>query len=192
MPRLWSETIEDHRHEVREAILDATETVGQQRGPLHLTMSEIAAEAGIGRATLYKYFADVESIAMAWHQRNISRHLALLNESRQGHGDPWQRLEHTLGIYADILRVRHQHAPTDLGRLLHDGEHIVRAEQHLHDLFRDLIAEGAEAGAVRRDVSPNELAHYCLHAVSAAPALASAAAVRRLVNLILTAVRATD
>ena len=192
MPRLWSQTIEDHRQDVREAILDATETLWQERGPLSLTMSQIATEAGIGRATLYKYFTDVQSIAQAWHQRNISRHLAVLNESRLDGRDPWERLERTLSTYTDISRARHRHAPTDLARLLHQREHVARAEHHLHNLFRELIAEAVEAGAARRDVTPDELAHYCLHAASAAQSLPSAAAVRRLVAVILAGVRAND
>ena len=39
-------------------------------------MSQIAKDTGIGRATLYKYFPDVESILRAWHQRQIDEHLS--------------------------------------------------------------------------------------------------------------------
>ncbi len=35
----------------------------------------LAAETGIGRATLYKYFSDVEAILAAWHARHVARHL---------------------------------------------------------------------------------------------------------------------
>ncbi len=35
----------------------------------------IAEEAGIGRATLYKYFSDAEVLLLAWHERQISAHL---------------------------------------------------------------------------------------------------------------------
>ncbi len=61
VPRLWSETIEDHRREVRAAILDATWALVTERGLTSVTMSQIAEETGIGRATLYKYFPDVET-----------------------------------------------------------------------------------------------------------------------------------
>jgi AcrR family transcriptional regulator len=37
-------------------------------------MSQIAAETGIGRATLYKYFPDVEAILVAWHERQVAEH----------------------------------------------------------------------------------------------------------------------
>jgi AcrR family transcriptional regulator len=59
--------VETHRQEVREAILDATGSLVQSRGLLAVTMSDIAEATGIGRATLYKYFPDVETILSAWH-----------------------------------------------------------------------------------------------------------------------------
>jgi AcrR family transcriptional regulator len=63
--------VETHRQEVREAILDATGGLVQSRGLLAVTMSDIAEATGIGRATLYKYFPDVEMILSAWHQRHV-------------------------------------------------------------------------------------------------------------------------
>ena len=48
------------------------ETAGRlaiSHGLLSVTMSQVAEEAGIGRATLYKYFPDVESILAVWHER---------------------------------------------------------------------------------------------------------------------------
>jgi AcrR family transcriptional regulator len=56
MPKLWNETIEAHRREVRDAILDNTAALVAEHGLLSVTMSQIAEETGIGRATLYKYF----------------------------------------------------------------------------------------------------------------------------------------
>jgi signal transduction histidine kinase len=73
--------------------------------------------------------------------------------------------------------------------LLHRGEHVIRAHEHLTRLVEDLLAEAAQAGDVRTDVAPGELASYCLHALAAAGDLASEAAVRRLVTVILAGLR---
>ncbi|MEP7020668.1 MAG: helix-turn-helix domain-containing protein, partial [Pseudonocardiales bacterium] len=67
MPKLWTDTIEAHRQAVREATLDTAATLVAERGLSAVTMSRIAEETGIGRATLYKYFPDVEAIMTAWH-----------------------------------------------------------------------------------------------------------------------------
>ncbi|MFG2131266.1 hypothetical protein ACGFNV_26070 [Streptomyces sp. NPDC048751] len=51
------------------------------------------------------------------------------------------------------------------------------------------MAEGVQAGQVRGDVIPDELAGYCLHALAGAGALTSMAAVRRLVSVTLAGLR---
>jgi hypothetical protein len=56
-------------------------------------------------------------------------------------------------------------------------------------MIRDLVAEGAEAGVLRNEVPPDELASYCLHALAAARGLPSKTAVRRLVTVTLAGLR---
>jgi AcrR family transcriptional regulator len=188
VPRLWNETIEAHRHAVREAILDTTWALATEHGLTSVKMSQIAKDTGIGRATLYKYFADVEAILFAWHQRHVAGHLDHLAELRDQPGDAGERLEAVLDAYALICHHREHHG-TELAALLHRGEHVARAQQQLIDLIRDLLTEVAEAGRLRDDVAPDELASYCLHALTAASSLPSEAAVRRLVTVTLAGLR---
>jgi len=183
VPRLWTQTIEAHRATVREAILETTAALVTQHGLASVTMSQIAEETGIGRATLYKYFPDVEAILIAWLQRHISHHFAHLVDVRDHAGDAGERLEAVLEAYA-LITFERRHA-TELAAVIHRGEHIDRAEQQLKDLFRDLLIDGAQAGVVRDDVAADELASYCLHALAAAGSVPSKAAVRRLVTVVL-------
>ncbi|MGI5451775.1 TetR/AcrR family transcriptional regulator [Streptomyces sp. CA-249302] len=188
MPKLWNETIEEHRRAVRDAVLETTAALVTEHGLRAVTMSKIAEESGIGRATLYKYFPDVESIMAAWHEGQIAGHLHELAELGHGPGSPGERLELVLEAYAFIQRRRHGHGP-ELGAMLHRGEHVRGAERHLHLFLRELLAEGARTGDVRNDVSPDELASYCLHALAAAGPLASKAAVGRLVAVVRSGLR---
>src|ERR671911_2806664 len=96
VPRLWDETIEAHRAAVRDAILDTTGALVTEHGLLSVTMSRVAEKAGIGRATLYKYFPDVEAILFAWHERHVTGHLAQLTELQGQEGDAGGRLEAVL------------------------------------------------------------------------------------------------
>jgi AcrR family transcriptional regulator len=185
---LWSETIEAHRREVRDAILETTAALVEAGGLLSVTMSEIAEETGIGRATLYKYFADVEAILVAWHERHIAAHLAQLAAIRDRPGGADERLEAVLEAYAFIAQRRHG---SDVAALLHRDEHVAHAEHQLRAFVRDLLSEGAATGELRDDVPPDELATYCLHALSAAASLPSKASVRRLVAVTLTGLRPT-
>lgn len=185
MPKLWSETIETHRRDVRDAVITATARLVAAEGPLSVTMSRIAEESGIGRATLYKYFPDVESILLAWHDRQIAEHLERLAHASADAEDVDERLEAVLRAYASIVHESHGHRNSELAALLHRGERVARAERELHEMVGDLLAAAAARGTVRDDVPATELASYCLNALAAAGALPSRAAVRRLVIVTL-------
>jgi AcrR family transcriptional regulator len=191
VPRLWDDTIQAHRAAVRDAILDTAAALVAEHGLLSVTMSQIAERTGIGRATLYKYFPDVEAILVAWHERQITAHLAQLGELRDQAGDAGQRLEAVLEAYALISHARfsHEHPGPELAALLHRGVHLTRAQQHVHDLIKELLTEAAATGGLRDDVAPDELASYCIHALGAASSLPSKAAVRRLVTVTLAGLR---
>jgi len=189
VPKLWNETIETHRRDVRHAILATTAALVAERGLLNVTMSQIAEQTGIGRATLYKYFPDVEAILRAWHAEQIAHHLACLTEVRNQAVGPAQRLKTVLEAFAALSHGSHGHFDTDLVALLHRDEQVGQARQQVRHMIRDLLAEAAAAGEVRVDVAPAELAAYCVHALAAAGTLPSKAAVRRLVTVTLAGLR---
>ena len=159
-----------------------------EHGVRGVTMSRVAEATGIGRATLYKYFPDVEAILLAWHERHVTGHLEHLAEVRDQAGDAGERLEAVLKAYALISHHREHHG-TELAAFLHRGEPVARAQQQLRDMIRDLLTKAAETGDVRDDVAPDELASYCLHALAAASSLPTKAAVGRLVTVTLAGLR---
>jgi AcrR family transcriptional regulator len=189
VPKLWNETIEAHRREVRNAIMETAAALVAEHGLASVTMSKIAEETGIGRATLYKYFSDVEAMLFAWHERQITGHLKYLADVRDLAGDAGERLEAVLEAYALISHESHGHHDAELSAFLHRDEQVARAQQQLIDFIRDILTEGAYTGDFRDDVAPHELASYCLHALTAASSLPSKAAVRRLVTVTLAGLR---
>jgi AcrR family transcriptional regulator len=189
MPKIWSQTIEAHRDAVREATINATAALVAKHGLTGVTMSQIAKDTGIGRATLYKYFSDVESILIAWHERQIDQHLQdLLQVRDQAAADAFQRLEAVLTTYTQAIFRRRAH-DNDIAGMLHRGEHIAAAHQHLREFIQELITEAAATGAIRRDVPADELTVYCLHALAAATSLHDPAAIARLIQTTLTGIR---
>jgi len=182
--------VETHRQEVREAILDATGSLVQSRGLLAVTMSDIAEATGIGRATLYKYFPDVEMILSAWHQRHVEAHLAELKRIQERTADPVTRLQAVLGKYADICRKRRRHGDDELAAVLHRSTQVRKLQRQLLDLISTLVADAAGAGAVRQDVPAEELASYCVHALAAAGNF-STTAMDRLLDVVWTGITST-
>lgn len=189
VPKLWNETVDAHRTAVREAIMRTTAELAAERGPASVKMSQIAETVGIGRATLYKYFPDVDSILIAWHERHVADHLVQLTALRDRGGTPAEQLDAVLTAYAFIaFHRRRQNA--EIAALVHRGEPVARAQQQLLDLFRDLLTEVGATGELQDGVVADELASYCLHALSAAGDLSSEAAVHRLVQVTMAGLRA--
>jgi AcrR family transcriptional regulator len=189
MPKLWDDTIDAHRQAVRDAILDTVAKLVTEQGLASVHMSQIAEQAGIGRATLYKYFSNVDEMLVAWHERQVGHHLEQLRDvSDQAGHSAEARLRAVLHAYA---MISHEHHGGQLAAALHRREHVAHAHAQLLELIKSLISEGALQGVLRDDIAPVELATFCVHALSAAVALPSKAAVRRLVEVTVAGMRAS-
>lgn len=187
--KLWAESVETHRHGVREAILDATGALVAERGLRSVTMGQIADASGIGRATLYKYFSDIGEILRAWHEREISRHLERVSAAGAAAAAPVDQLAAMLEAYA-LTRFASGGHDAPIAALLHRDEHVHRAEEQLTRMVRTVLLHAVEAGDVRADVAADELVGFALHAATAARTLPSEAAVRRLVRVTMSGLRA--
>jgi AcrR family transcriptional regulator len=188
VPKLWNETVDAHRAAVRDAILSATVELAAERGVAAVKMAQIAERAGVGRATLYKYFPDVEAILGAWHESHVTAHLGQLRALREQGGTPAEQVRAVLTGYAFIAHHRGGR-DTEIAALVHRGEPAAAGRRQLLALFGDMLGGAARAGAVRDDVPAAELAAYCVHALDAAGTLPSKAAVRRLVSVTLSGLR---
>ena len=139
---------------MRDAILDATLALVGERGPRAVTMADIAARAGIGRATLYKYFSDADAILRAWHEREIGRHLAEIGVLAEGPGEPGARLAAVLERYALNGQAGRGGHDAEMAAVLHRDEQVAAARYRLRRLVAALVAEAAAADGVRDDVAP--------------------------------------
>jgi AcrR family transcriptional regulator len=186
VPKLWSETIDGHRRAVREAAVSAAAALLSERGIAGLTMSGIAERAGIGRATLYKHFPDVEAVLVAWHESHVEHHLQLLGRVRDHVTDPGARIEAVLTTYAHAV---HHQGSSSAAALLHEKDHVADARRRLAGFVRELLEESVAHGAVRDDVPTDELTAYCLSAVNAAASLTDDEGIDRLIHLIMGGLR---
>jgi AcrR family transcriptional regulator len=183
MPRLWKKTIASHREEVESAILDAAAALATRKGLKAVTMREIAQRAGIGRATLYKYFDDVPSLLLAWHRKMIDLHFAELRRIASEGTSPVGSLRRVLSAFGQMSS---KHRDSELAAMLHQGRHMRVAHRKLHELVRSLLDDAAKAGEIRRDIRPDELADFCLHALTASAAMPSSHALQRLVTVVMS------
>src|SRR5688500_12793911 len=101
-------------------------------------MSQIASSVGIGRATLYKYFPDVETILLAGHAQHVTGHLEHLADVSSRPGTPVDRLRAVLVDFARICHERGRHGAPELAALLHRPERVRDAEGQVHALIAGL------------------------------------------------------
>jgi AcrR family transcriptional regulator len=120
----------------RERILCATARLVQQVGIDHFSMDDVAAEAGVGKGTLYRRFGDRSSLlrALISEPEQAFQDSCIRGEAPLGPGaDPAQRL-HAFG--EGLLRFLDRHAIyVQAGELLGGGKrygHPVYAFYHTH------------------------------------------------------------
>lgn len=99
----WEDTVAAHKARYRDRIIDAAVDIVADRGVTGLTMARLAQEAGIGRATLYKYFPDVEHVLLAHLARHLERQGARLRAAVATHGDPRAQLRAYLATLLGYL-----------------------------------------------------------------------------------------
>jgi AcrR family transcriptional regulator len=74
------------KESVRESILDATDRLLARFGYRKMTVEDIAAEAGIGKGTIYLHFSSKEEVVLSHVDRIVDRlkqqHLAVIARSK--------------------------------------------------------------------------------------------------------------
>lgn len=150
-------------------------------------MSAIAERAGIGRATLYKYFSDLGALLDAWHERQVEEHLNRLTVVRDAVTEA-ERVSQVLTVYGSGVR---RPDGGELSTLLHSARHVQHARARLVAFLATLLADDVRAGRVRDDVPVDELAAFCVEALDAVVVLSDDDAVERLVRLVLSGIHRT-
>jgi AcrR family transcriptional regulator len=95
----------------RARVLSAAAQLFATRGARDVTMADIAAAAGIGRATLYRRYPDVASIATALldeHERALQEELMRGSPPLGPGAPPAERLGAFYGAMADLLETHYE------------------------------------------------------------------------------------
>ena len=136
----------------RERITEAALALIAEKGLAGVTMTAVAARAGVARQTLYNHFPDVEGIitgSLEQHERWGSGGIGRLLE---GFADAAGKLEQL---------ARHSVATGGHGPASLEGSLSPRAQQALrehrsraHDLIVQILEEGMSEGTFRADLDP--------------------------------------
>ncbi|HEY8447658.1 MAG TPA: TetR/AcrR family transcriptional regulator [Thermomicrobiales bacterium] len=166
MPRIRDSTIQAHRRQVENAILDAWGSLIEDHSYAEITMAMVAERAGIARNTIYGYYPDKGHLMLAHLEREVSRFLDAVTAA----------VDEAVGAVARLRVVFEHHAhyfATHAGSRHEIGE-VMGPEGYrqfmahftpLHKLVRRIVREGKYEG-VFRDVDPEAVTPLILATIA--------------------------
>ena len=114
-------------------------------------MGTIAAEAGVGRATLYRHFASREDLIEGLREQIRAEFRALVSETNLGQGDPLEALER---FVEGLWELRDRYVVIAPPR----DEDAERRAAVLWRPVHRLVARAQEAGEIDADLAPSWVA----------------------------------
>jgi AcrR family transcriptional regulator len=149
----------------RERILVAAEHVFSEHG-LDASVAEVAREAGVGKATVFRSYPTKEHLIAAITCDRVRWVEELVNEALK-QPDAWAAFEKLL------VDLAHRHA-TDLTHLealarSSDSPPLMEARKATNAAFRKLMKKAKEQGGMRADATPEDirlLFHGVTHAMT--------------------------
>jgi AcrR family transcriptional regulator len=88
MPRIKEATLEEHRRNTMNALLDSAETIMREQGSDALTPAAVSRGAGIARNSIYRYVRDMQDLRRGLMNRHLPDWLDALSEALSTLDDP--------------------------------------------------------------------------------------------------------
>jgi AcrR family transcriptional regulator len=152
----------------KAAILAAAEPILRAKGYDGLVMDDVAAEAEVGKGTVYLYFANKDALCAAIGERHLREEfLPELRERLGAEVSPADRVVTTLRTYVDFFETRPQVFRFILSWLLAEAPAETSSPDFVAyrarlgevlELVVSAIAAGQRDGSIRRDVPSYVLA----------------------------------
>lgn len=110
MPKIMGNSLAEHRERTRNALFDALSQLMTHRSFDKITLSDVAAHAGVGRTAVYNHFADKEDLLLAFMEHETARYAEQLSHALTGVEDPIDRLR--IYVRQQAIVKRNYHFPT--------------------------------------------------------------------------------
>src|SRR5215475_12593625 len=141
---------------VKDAILDATDRLLARYGYRKMTVEDIAAEAGIGKGTIYLHFSSKEEVVLSHIDRIVDRLKAWLNEIARSDASAADRIRSMLLTRVLFRFDSIQHYTQSLNDLLAAQRPglLRRRAQYFESeaqIFAEVLAVGRQSGELNFD-----------------------------------------
>lgn len=149
------------KESVRESILDATDRLLARFGYRKMTVEDIAAEAGIGKGTIYLHFSSKEEVVLSHVDRIVDRlkqqHLAVIARSKHTALERIRQMLLARVLFRFDSIQHYTQSLNDLLAALRPGLLARRARYFEEEaqIFAEVLAEGRTSGEFQLE---NEMA----------------------------------
>lgn len=156
MPKIIGSSLGEHRKQVREKVFGALRNQLYERGFDAITLSGVAAEAGVGRTAIYNHFPDREHLLVAFVEDEVARYVTRLTEAVEAADDPADKLAAFARLQLETLADYHLPPGATLASALAPSSYR-RIAAHADPIGRTLtgiLEEGMHRGRwPRQDVA---------------------------------------
>ncbi len=154
------------RQDKYEKILDALQTLLENKNLQTISVSEIAQEAGIGKGSIYYYFSSKEAILEALVARSYEKPLETAkNLAGQQNISPFTRMamifQACRNISTEFLKSETQSAAGSSEKAFLHQKYISHIIQELKPVLAEIIRQGIAEGTIHFD-RPEALAEIVL------------------------------
>lgn len=148
MPKIIGASLVEHRQQIRRRLFGALATLMAEHGFDAVSLSGIAAAAGVGRTAVYNHFPDKETLLLAFIEDETATFVAALEDALAGIDDPEDQLRIYVRQQVRLGRSYRMGPGPELrtvvsrataGRL---GDHVARVE----GVLRRILDAGIQAG----------------------------------------------
>lgn len=150
----WEAATSQYRDRQREGILVAALHLLAEQGSGGMSMSSLANAAGISRATLYRYFADLDSVLLGIAEM-LGQHDEDLATAVEAESGARQQLRFLVGVLVQAHARHDLSAEAIAGALPPAARGLLdKHEQRTHRLVQSILEQGRQSGELRDDIDP--------------------------------------
>lgn len=156
MPKIIGSSLEEHRRQMREKVFDALRNQLYERGFESVTLSGIAAEAGVGRTAIYNHFPDREHLLVAFVEDEVARYVTRLTDAVEAVDDPADKLAVFARLQLETLADYHLPPGATLASALAPSSYrrIAAHADPIGRMLTGILEEGMSRGRwPRQDVA---------------------------------------
>ncbi len=168
MPRIAADNIAEHVANQQAAVLDAAVRLFAANGYREVSLGDIAAEVGLARNSLYRYFPDKAHLLLAWFRVVVPQTIDAWRAAIDGDGiddatdegghDPARQLQRWARTYLEWANSPEHRLVAPLTDSLDDFDDDTRAEVGaLHRSMMAVVAQVLSDAGIDADEIPGTL-----------------------------------